>query len=93
MSLDLIRLTRLPAVRPASGAVGELIGAFESDTTAVFLRTAPANEHITLYVLAAMLVVTVALAAVVKLDRVVTEFMSLTGPRKFSTASASIIKN
>jgi len=71
MSFDLMRLTRFPAVRPASGMVGDLVGAFESDTAAVFVRTAPANEHITLYVLAAMLVITIALAAVVKLDRVV----------------------
>jgi HlyD family type I secretion membrane fusion protein len=52
--------------------VGELVGAFESETKAVFLRTAPVNEHIILYVLAAMLVFAVALMAVVKLDRVVT---------------------
>ena len=49
-----------------------MVGAFESDTVAVFLRTAPANEHIVLYVLAAMLVLAVGLASVVKLDRVVT---------------------
>jgi hemolysin D len=72
MSFDLTRLAGVPAVRPPSNAVGDLVGAFESDTAAVFLRTAPANEHITLYVLAAMLVITIALAAVVKLDRVVT---------------------
>jgi HlyD family type I secretion membrane fusion protein len=53
-------------------AVGELVGAFESETAAVFLRTAPVNEHIILYVLAAMLLLAVALMSVVKLDRVVT---------------------
>lgn len=62
----------LPAPQRRSGTVGEILGAFESDTAAVLLRTAPANEHIILYVLAAMLVLTVALTAVVKLDRVVT---------------------
>jgi HlyD family type I secretion membrane fusion protein len=72
MNFDLTRLNRLPAVRPPSDVVENLVGAFESDTAAVFLRTAPANEHVTLYVLAAMLVITVALAAIVKLDRVVT---------------------
>ena len=72
MNFDLTRLNRLPAVRPPSDVVANLVGAFESDTAAVFLRTAPANEHVTLYVLAAMLVITVALAAIVKLDRVVT---------------------
>jgi HlyD family type I secretion membrane fusion protein len=52
--------------------VGELVGAFESETAAVFLRTAPVNQHIILYVLAAMLVFSVILMSVVKLDRVVT---------------------
>jgi len=53
-------------------AVGELLGAFESETAAVLLRTAPRSEHIVLYVLAAMLILAMALMAVVKLDRVVT---------------------
>src|SRR6202035_2612077 len=48
------------------------VGAFESETAAVFLRTAPVNEHIILYVLTAMLILGVGLCAVVKLDRVVT---------------------
>ena len=65
MSFDLTRLVGVPAVRPPpSDAVGDLVGAFESDTAAVFLRTAPANEHITLYVLAAMLAITIALAEI-----------------------------
>jgi hemolysin D len=72
MNFDLTRLNRLPAVRPPSDMVENLVGAFESDTAAVFLRTAPANDHVTLYVLAAMLVITIALAAIVQLDRVVT---------------------
>jgi HlyD family type I secretion membrane fusion protein len=62
----------VPALRRRSTAVGEIVGAFESDTAAVLLRTAPANQHIILYVLVAMAIVTVALMAVVKLDRVVT---------------------
>jgi HlyD family type I secretion membrane fusion protein len=37
----------------------------------VFVRTAPANEHITLYAIAAMLALAVALTFVVKLDSVV----------------------
>jgi HlyD family type I secretion membrane fusion protein len=56
----------------ADDAVGELVGAFESETRAVFLRTAPVNEHIILYVLAAMLVFAVVVMSAVKLDRVVT---------------------
>ncbi len=76
MRLQVIKASKLPAVRAGSDVVGELIGAFESDTTAVFLRTAPATEHIILYVLAAMVVLAVVLASIVKLDRVVT---SVTG--------------
>ena len=72
MSSDLIKPGRFPTLRARPDTVGELVGAFESDTAAVFLRTAPASEHITLYVLVAMLVLTLGLAAVVKLDRVVT---------------------
>jgi membrane fusion protein, hemolysin D len=64
-------LSKLPAKRRGGDVVGEVVGAFESDTAAVFLRTAPAREHIILYVLAAMLVVAVSLMAVVHLDRVV----------------------
>jgi HlyD family type I secretion membrane fusion protein len=52
--------------------VGEVVGAFESDTAAVILETAPANEHIILYVLSGMLLLSIALSAIVKLDRVVT---------------------
>jgi len=62
----------VPALRRRSTAVGEIVGAFESDTAAVLLRTAPANEHIILYLIAAMLIVAVTLMAVIKLDRVVT---------------------
>ena len=72
MKLQLANLSRVPALRRRSNIVGDVVGAFESDTAAVFLRTAPANEHIILYVLGAMLVLAVALAAIVKLDRVVT---------------------
>jgi hemolysin D len=72
MSTQLANTVKLPATRRRSTAVGEVVGAFESDTAAVFLRTAPANEHIILYVLGAMLVVAIVLMAIIKLDRVVT---------------------
>jgi hemolysin D len=72
MSTQIANTVKLPATRRRSTAVGEVVGAFESDTAAVFLRTAPANEHIILYVLGAMLVLAVVLMAIVKLDRVVT---------------------
>jgi len=72
MSLQLANPSKIPALRHRSNVVGDVVGAFESDTAAVFLRTAPANEHIILYVLAAMLIAAIGLAAIVKLDRVVT---------------------
>lgn len=53
-------------------AVGDVVGAFESETAAVFLRTTPAHEHVILYVLVGILTITVLLSAVVKIDRVVT---------------------
>jgi HlyD family type I secretion membrane fusion protein len=61
-----MRLRRRPDV------VGDVVGAFESETAAVFLRTVPVNEHIILYALAAMFVVAFGLSAVVKLEKVVT---------------------
>jgi HlyD family type I secretion membrane fusion protein len=72
MSTQLAPLGKQPVRRGRSARVGEIIGAFESETHAVFLRTAPANEHIVLYAIATMVVVTVVLMAIVKLDRVVT---------------------
>jgi HlyD family type I secretion membrane fusion protein len=72
MRLQLAKSSDLPAVRRRSAIVGDVVGAFESETAAVFLRTAPANEHVILYVLAVLLVLAVAFAAIVKLDRVVT---------------------
>jgi hemolysin D len=72
MSLELTVPNKLPVLRRRSDAVGEVIGAFESDTVAVFQRTAPANERITMYVFLGMLLFAIALTCVVKLDRVVT---------------------
>jgi hemolysin D len=49
----------------------DVLGAFESETVAVFLKTTPASEHILLYALVAILALSIALCSVVKLDRVV----------------------
>ncbi len=49
-----------------------MIGAFESDTAAVFLRTAPGTQSRTMYIVVTMMVLAIALSCVVKLDRVVT---------------------
>ena len=61
----------LPAKRRVAG-VGDMIGAFESETTAMLVRTSPAQERVILHVLVFMVVLTLGLCAVVKLDRVVT---------------------
>ena len=61
-----------PIASRKPSAVSTVVGAFESETAAVFVRTAPVRQHIILYVLVAILVLSVALSAVIKLDRVVT---------------------
>jgi hemolysin D len=58
--------------RRRTDIVGEVVGAFESETAAVFLNTAPRREHITVYVLTALVTVTVVLSCIVNLDIVVT---------------------
>jgi len=72
--------TRLPVKRGGGllvprrpvDSIGDVIGAFESDTVAVFVRTAPKSQHIVVWVLSAMIFLSVGLMAVIKLDRVVT---------------------
>jgi len=66
------KVERFPRLRRSRSDVNDVIGAFESETVAVFARTAPVNEHIILYVLVAMLVLSITLSAIVKLDKVVT---------------------
>jgi hemolysin D len=70
MSQEITAVGRAPALRRKPDSLGELVGAFESDTLAVFLRTSPTNEHIIVYVIATMLVLAVVLTAIVKVDRV-----------------------
>jgi hemolysin D len=72
MGLELTVPSKLPVIRRRSDVVGELIGAFESDTAAVFLRIAPARASVTMYVFVTMLALATVLACIVKLDRVVT---------------------
>jgi hemolysin D len=66
--------TRNPSAvaRRASGVVGDVIGAFESDTVAVFVRTAPTSEHLTLYIFSSLLIAAILFTVFVSLDRVVT---------------------
>ena len=62
----------LPVARRKSSAVSTVMGAFESETAAVFVRTAPVRQHLILYALVAILALSLALSAIIKLDRVVT---------------------
>ncbi len=62
----------LPVARRKSSAVSTVVGAFESETAAVFVRTAPVRQHLILYALVAILALSLALSAIIKLDRVVT---------------------
>jgi HlyD family type I secretion membrane fusion protein len=48
------------------------ISAFESETQAVFIRTAPYSEHAIMHLLVFIIVLTIVLMSVIKLDRVVT---------------------
>ena len=60
----------LPERRRAE-AVGKVVGAFESETSAVIVRTSPKNDSILLYSVGIGLVICLLLSAIVKLDRVV----------------------
>src|SRR5581483_6250754 len=73
----------------------ETLSAFESETIGVLARTSPKNERVVLHVLVLMLVVLIALAAVVKLDRVVTgvgEIVSVGGPLYVSPLNAGVVR-
>lgn len=61
-----------PTVLRKPSAVSTVVGAFESETAAVFVRTSPSRQHIILYVLVGIIALSILLSAVVKLDRVVT---------------------
>jgi len=60
----------LPERRRAE-AVGKVVGAFESETAAVILKTSPQRQEILLYAVGIGLLICILLSAVVKLDRVV----------------------
>jgi HlyD family type I secretion membrane fusion protein len=67
-------MPQLPSlIRPAPrDLLAAPISAFESETQAVLVRTSPYSEHAILQVLAAIIVISLILMSVVKLDRVVT---------------------
>jgi hemolysin D len=57
--------------RRKTDIVGEVVGAFESETAAILLETAPKREHVTVWVLVTFLAVIVVLSCVVDVDIVV----------------------
>jgi HlyD family type I secretion membrane fusion protein len=83
--------------RRRTDIVGEVIGAFESDTAAVFLRTAPRRESSTILILAAMLVGAVVFAFVAQVDRVVSSvagiIMTSEGTLYVSPLNPSVVRS
>jgi len=67
-------MVQLPSLkrRQPDDLIAAPISAFESETQAVIQKTTPYSEHAILHVVAAMVVLSLLLIAVVKLDRVVT---------------------
>lgn len=61
----------LPVKYRADSRLTEIIGAFESETMDVMVRTSPASERASLYIVVFMIVLMTSLAAIIKLDRVV----------------------
>jgi len=83
-------------VRRRATIVGEVIGAFESETAAVLLRTSPAVEHLVLYVLIGIVFTAVIFMSVVKLDRVVTgvgRIVSASGALYVSPFDTGIVRD
>jgi HlyD family type I secretion membrane fusion protein len=76
-------------------AVGEAVGAFESETAEVLVRTAPVRQHTMLYVFLGMIFSAIALSAFAKIDRVVTgigRIVSLTPELYLSTFDNAIVR-
>ena len=97
MSQELTVPSKVPAVRRGSDVVGELIGAFESDTTAVLQRIAPRRVSVTMYTFLGMLTLGIVLSCIVKLDRVVTSvngiIVTSEGTIYVSALNPSVIKS
>lgn len=72
MGTELITRRTPLTERRRNEIIGDVVGAFESETAAVFLATAPAREHVTLYAMVGLIVLVATLCSFVKLDIVVT---------------------
>jgi hemolysin D len=87
--------SRQPILRRRTDTLTEVVGAFESETAAVFLRVAPASEHVTLYLIGLMVLISFLLMAAVKLDRVVTStgrIVPVSGSLYISPFDTSIVR-
>ena len=97
MNFPLAVAKKTALARKRTDIVGEVIGAFESDTAAVFLRTAPRTQSSTLLVLAAMLACGILFACVAKVDRVVTSvsgiIMTSEGTLYVSPLNPSVVRS
>jgi hemolysin D len=67
----LVPWRRWLAPQSKNASIGDVIGAFESETMAVFVNTAPTRAHKAVYVLSAGVIIAVILSSVVNLDIVV----------------------
>lgn len=72
MRTELARWRQSMVLRRKAEIVGDVVGAFESNTAAVFLATAPVGERSVLHILFGFIVTTLVLMCVVNLDIVVT---------------------
>lgn len=71
MGNELVTWRNKISERRKKAIVGDVVGAFESETAAVFLHTAPRTEHASVAALCGFLLVCVILGFIIKLDIVV----------------------
>jgi HlyD family type I secretion membrane fusion protein len=82
-------------LRRRTDVVGDVVGAFESETAAVLLETTPRHQHVTTWVVVAFVALMVGLACVVNVDIVVEgvgKVAPLTGVVYVSPYNTGIVK-
>jgi HlyD family type I secretion membrane fusion protein len=81
--------------RRRTDIVGDVVGAFESETAAVLLETAPKREHVTVWVLVGFLALVVLLSCVINVDIVIEgvgKISPLSGVLYISPYNTGIVK-
>jgi len=71
MSSDPGQSRQLAPTKRRSMLVGQVVGAFESETANALLKAAPQKERLVIYVLGTMLTLSIVLMAVINIDRIV----------------------